>query len=181
MNYSAELLKKAANIKLAVFDVDGVLTDGRLYFHPNGDEQKVFHVQDGLGIKLLLENNIEVAVISGRATAVVAGRLSKLGVKHIYQGHENKLPVLQKLLSQLQLTAKQVAYTGDDLPDVPVMCSVGLGIAVANAHTFVKEHAHWQTQCYGGLGAAREVCDLLLEAQGKLDSIYKNYLPAHAH
>lgn len=176
MNYPNTLLIKAAKIKLAVFDVDGVMTDGRLYFDANGDEQKVFHVQDGLGIKLLLEHNVEVAIISGRKTKAVNERLSKLGVKHIYQGCEDKLPILQALVAQLQLTTEAVAYTGDDLPDVSIMSRVGLGIAVANAHAFVKQQAYWQTQMPGGLGAVREVCDLLLMAQGKLESIHKNYL-----
>jgi 3-deoxy-D-manno-octulosonate 8-phosphate phosphatase (KDO 8-P phosphatase) len=181
MTYPAELLAKAAQIKLAVFDVDGVFTNGQLHFGPTGDEQKVFYVQDGLGIKWLLQNNIEVAIISGRSTQAVKDRLTQLGVQHIHQGQENKLPVLQKLLQQLQLTPEQVAYAGDDLPDVPIIARVGLGIAVNNAHAVVKQQAYWTTQNTGGLGAVREICELLLFAQDKLEKIYQDYLPTHVN
>lgn len=176
MKYPSEILEKAKKIKLAIFDVDGVLTDGRLYFDYQGNELKVFNVQDGLGIQLLQNNGIQVAIISGRNSTAVGSRLSKLGVKHIYQGQEKKLPVFDKLLTQLKLTPEQVAYIGDDLPDVPVMRAAGFGIAVANAQPFVKENATWQTQLAGGQGAAREVCDLILEAQELLEKTLNSYV-----
>lgn len=176
MKPSATVLAKAEKIKLVIFDVDGVLTDGRLYFDYQGNELKVFHVQDGLGIKLLQENGIQVAIISGRTATAVASRLGRLGVKHIFQGQENKLPVFKKLLEQLKLTPEQVAYVGDDLPDISPMNAAGFSIAVANAQAFVKENADWHTELTGGQGAVREVCNLILDAQGKLETVLKTYV-----
>lgn len=176
MKFPADILARAEKIKLVIFDVDGVLTDGRLHFTPDGEEFKVFHVQDGFGIKLLLSQSIQVAVISGRNTVAVSKRMQKLGVTHVYQGHENKLPIFTQLLNELKVNAEQVAYVGDELIDIPIIKRVGLGIAVANAHSFVKQHANWQTHNSGGQGAVREVCDLILTAQAKLEVIYSLYL-----
>lgn len=155
----------ASKIELAVFDVDGVLTDGRLYLLPGGQEMKVFHASDGLGLKRLLAAGIEVALISGRESAVVAERAAALGIKHVYQGHEDKLPVFEELLSVTGVAPAQTAFTGDDLPDLPVIRAAGLGIAVANAPDAVQAAADLVTQRRGGEGAVREICELLLEAQ----------------
>ncbi len=170
-----ELIEKAKKIKLAIFDIDGVMTDGRLYFDPQGNELKVFHVHDGLGIKLLQASGVQVAVITSRQSDVVEQRLKSLGVKYIYQGQHNKYPAFQQLITDLQLTAEQVAYVGDDLPDLPIIQRVGLGIAVANARAIIKQHAVWQTTTVGGKGAVREVCEFIMQAQGTLETAYKNY------
>ncbi|MFZ1390322.1 MAG: 3-deoxy-manno-octulosonate-8-phosphatase KdsC [Dokdonella sp.] len=170
-----DLRKRAARIKLAIFDVDGVLTDGRLLYAEDGPEIKAFHVHDGLGLKRLRANGIEVAVITARISHVVAQRMAELGIAHLYQGQEDKLSCFRKLLHALQLDADQCAYTGDDLPDLAVMNAVGLSVAVANAHPAVRECAHWRTRLAGGSGAAREVCDLLLDAQGRTDAELARY------
>lgn len=181
MAYSAsadlptDIRKRAATIKLAIFDVDGVLTDGRLWYNQAGQELKAFHVHDGLGLKRLLANHIEVAIITARVSHLVTERSAELGIAHVYQGQENKLICFEQLLHALKLDPSEVAYTGDDLPDLGVMRRSGLSIAVANAHTWVREHAHWRTQHRGGEGAVREVCDLILAAQGKADKEFAHY------
>jgi 3-deoxy-D-manno-octulosonate 8-phosphate phosphatase (KDO 8-P phosphatase) len=165
-----DILHKAAQIRLVVFDVDGVLTDGRLYLADDGNELKAFHSRDGHGMKMLQNQGIEIAVISGRHSAAVERRMADLGIHHdVYMGIQDKLAAFQELLESRQLHADQVAYVGDDVIDLPVMSRVGLAIAVQDADPFVKRHAHWQTPSRGGRGAVREVCELLLEAHGRLD------------
>jgi 3-deoxy-D-manno-octulosonate 8-phosphate phosphatase (KDO 8-P phosphatase) len=171
-----ELMQRGKNIKLAVFDVDGVLTDGRLYFLEDGSEFKTFNTLDGQGIKMLINSGVVTAIISGRKTPVVERRAKNLGIAHLYQGREDKLVVLDELLQQLHLSYDQVAYLGDDLPDLPVIRRVGLGMAVANAASFVRQHAHGTTQAKGGEGAAREFCELILSAQGNLEAAHAAYL-----
>jgi 3-deoxy-D-manno-octulosonate 8-phosphate phosphatase (KDO 8-P phosphatase) len=171
-----ELMQRGKNIKLAVFDVDGVLTDGRLYFLEDGSEFKTFNTLDGQGIKMLINSGVVTAIISGRKTPVVERRAKNLGIAHLYQGREDKLVVLDGLLKQLHLSYEQVAYLGDDLPDLPVIRRVGLGMAVANAASFVRQHAHGTTQAKGGEGAAREFCELILSAQGNLEAAHAAYL-----
>ncbi len=173
---SNELLQRARAIKLAIFDVDGVLTDGRLYFLPDGSEFKTFNTLDGHGIKMLIASGVQTAIISGRKTPVVERRAQNLGIQHLFQGREDKLVVLDGLLAELGLSYEQVAYLGDDLPDLPVIRRVGLGMAVANADGFVRQHAHGVTQARGGEGAAREFCELILRAQGNLDPAQAAYL-----
>ncbi len=170
------LRQQAAKIRLAVFDVDGVLTDGHLYFNENGEEMKAFCTLDGQGIKMLQRSGIDTAIITGRTSRLVARRASDLGIKHIYQGREDKLTALQELLPDLGLTLDQVAYLGDDLPDLAAIRQVGLGAAVANAHAFVQQYAIATTQASGGNGAAREFCDALLDAQDKLQPMLDKYL-----
>ena len=171
-----ELLQRARGVKLAIFDVDGVLTDGRLYFLVDGSEFKTFNTLDGHGIKMLIASGVRTAIISGRKTPIVERRAQNLGIQHLYQGREDKLVVLDELLGQLNLNYAQVAYLGDDLPDLPVTRRVGLGMAVASADAFVRENAHGITQARGGEGAAREFCELIMRAQGTLDSIQATYL-----
>lgn len=166
----ADIRERAARVRLAVFDVDGVLTDGKLLYAADGHESKAFHVHDGLGLKRLLANGIEVAVITARLSHIVATRMAELGVAHVYQDQKDKRACLNQLVDALHLSHDQVAYTGDDLPDLAPMRTAGLAIAVANAHPWVRAHAHWRTRLAGGDGAAREVCDLLLAAQGKADA-----------
>ncbi|MEO5626157.1 MAG: HAD hydrolase family protein [Dokdonella sp.] len=166
----ANIRERAARIKLAVFDVDGVLTDGKLWYTADGHELKAFNVHDGLGLKRLLTNGVEVAIITARLSHVVTDRMAELGVAHVYQDQKDKRACLQQLLQALKLSPDQVCYTGDDLPDLAPMQMIGLSVAVANAHTWVRERAHWQTRLAGGEGAAREVSDLILAAQGKADA-----------
>ncbi|MBD8090113.1 HAD family hydrolase [Pseudomonas fluorescens] len=173
---TGDLLQRGKNIKLAIFDVDGVLTDGRLYFLEDGSEFKTFNTLDGQGIKMLMAAGVQTAIISGRKTPVVERRAQNLGIPHLYQGREDKLVVLDELLGQLNLSYEQVAYLGDDLPDLPVIRRVGLGMAVANAAAFVREHAHGITAARGGEGAAREFCELILRAQGSLEAAHAAYL-----
>jgi 3-deoxy-D-manno-octulosonate 8-phosphate phosphatase (KDO 8-P phosphatase) len=166
-NLPPDLLARAAKIRLAAFDVDGTLTDGRLHYGEDGRETKVFHVHDGLGLKRLQANGIHVAIITARISHTVALRAEELDIAHVYQGQSDKRACLEELLDALKLTPDQAAFVGDDLPDLPPMGIAGLAVAVANAHPWVAERAHWQTRCAGGAGAAREVCDMLLTANGK--------------
>ena len=172
----AELNARAAHIKLAVFDVDGVLTDGKLWFSDDGREWKAFHVHDGLGLKRLLACGIEVAIITARMSPMVTERTAELGIAHVYQGQDNKLHCFEQLIHALKLDPAEVSYTGDDLPDLVVMQRVGLAIAVANAQPAVHRCAHWSTQRPGGDGAVREVCDLLLNAQSSIKPQLKTHL-----
>ncbi|WP_426416089.1 3-deoxy-manno-octulosonate-8-phosphatase KdsC [Aestuariirhabdus sp. LZHN29] len=172
----SHLTARAQRIRLAVFDVDGVLTNGQLLFSENGEELKAFSTLDGQGIKMLQQAGIETAIITGRRSQLVARRATNLGITHVYQGREDKLVALQELLPTLGLTLDEVAYLGDDLPDLAVIRQVGLGAAVANAHFFVKQHACAVTETNGGNGAAREFCDALLAAQGKLQDALDRYL-----
>ncbi|MEK6749321.1 MAG: 3-deoxy-manno-octulosonate-8-phosphatase KdsC [Pseudomonadota bacterium] len=171
-----DILKKAAQIQLVIFDVDGVLTDGSLYLNDDGMEFKAFYSRDGHGMKMLHASGVELAIITGRTSATVTHRMASLGINHVYQGRRDKLPALIELLRTLNIPPEHVAYVGDDVVDLPVMRRVGLAIAVADAHDFVKKHAHWQTQHPGGRGAARDVCELIMEAQGQLQRALETYL-----
>lgn len=176
MILSDELVQRAARIRLVAFDVDGTLTDGRLWLGADGHEIKQFHVHDGLGLKRLMTHGIEVAIITARVSHPVALRAEELGIDHVYQGQHDKRACLADLLDALHLQPAQAAFVGDDLPDLAPMRLAGLAIAVANAHPWLCEYAHYRTQCHGGEGAAREVCDLLLQAQGKLDAERERWL-----
>src|SRR5687767_4434145 len=159
------LVERANDIRLLVLDVDGVLTDGRLYYTARGEQMKCFHVRDGAGIKQLLKSGVQIAAISGRKSKAVDKRLGELGVTWIRQGIEDKLAALRELLDILNLGPQAVASIGDDTADLPIFEVARLAIAVADAHPSVKSHAHFITQAHGGTGAVREVCDLILEAQ----------------
>lgn len=171
----ADIRARAARIRLVVFDVDGVLTDGRLILGERGEEYKVFHSRDGQGIVMLREAGLQVAVISGRSSPVVSERMAALGVEWVFQGESRKLPVFESLLSRLKLNADQAAYVGDDLPDIAILARSGLAVTVADAHHETSRYAHWRTRLPGGRGAAREVCDLVLDAQGLLVSQHERY------
>lgn len=158
----------AAEVQLLVLDVDGVLTDGTLYYGADGELLKAFHVRDGLGIRLLLHEGVEVAIISARRSAPLEKRVRDLRIAHIFMGQDDKQAALEEVLSTLRIPAAQVAYIGDDILDVPVMRRVGLPIAVNDAHPFVLEEASWVTSLPGGRGAVREVADGLLESRGRL-------------
>jgi len=169
-------LQKARAIRLLALDVDGVLTDGKLYFSAQGDELKAFSILDGHGIKMLLNNEIEVAIITGRTSPLVARRARDLGITYILQGREDKKIALQELSEELNIPLQNTAYVGDDLPDLSAIISAGLGICVPNAHSFVKQHADLCTLASGGQGAVREVCDLILEAKELLSALHQTYL-----
>ena len=155
----------APRIRLLVLDVDGVLTDGRLWFGPDGETLKVFHVRDGVGIRQLQGAGVPVAVISGRASAALERRCTELGIRYLRQGADNKVAALRELLAETGLGAATCACLVDDTPDLPLMMIVGLPIAVADAHPDVIAAARYVTRAAGGAGAVREVCDLLLEAR----------------
>jgi len=171
-----QILAKARRLKLLILDVDGVLTDGRLFFDDKGKEYKCFHARDGHGIKLLRQTGVEVAVISGRKSNSVALRMKNLGIEHVYQGHENKNAAFYEILDKLTVKSGQVGYVGDDLLDLPIMTKVGLAVAVKDANFAVKQHADWCTQTKGGQGAVREVCDLIMQAQETFEGVLQNYL-----
>jgi len=168
MNIDAALLEKLAATRLVIFDVDGVLTNGQLFYTAQGEYFKAFHVQDGLGLKLLQKSGIKVAIITGRQSEMVEVRMRELGITDIYQGQEDKKQAFHELLEKYQLPEKKVAYVGDDLPDLPLIKAAGVGFTVANAQPIIKEQADYCTQLCGGEGAAREICNLILSAQGKL-------------
>ncbi len=175
-DYPKDILDRAAKVKLAIFDVDGVLTDGKLWYAADGSELKAFCSLDGAGMKRLMANDVEIGVITARRSHVVSVRTAELGIVHVYQGQDQKLDCYEHLISALKLTPDQVCYTGDDIVDLPVMLRVGLSVAPANAHPSVRDRAHWRTRLRGGEGAAREVCDLLLAAQGKAEAELARYL-----
>jgi 3-deoxy-D-manno-octulosonate 8-phosphate phosphatase (KDO 8-P phosphatase) len=159
------LVDRARDVRLLVLDVDGVLTDGSLYFSARGEEMKVFHVRDGAGIVQLLRSGVQVAVISGRESRAVEKRTAELGITWLRQGVSDKLSALNDLLAILNLGPQAVACVGDDSPDIPLLTTARLAVAVADAHPSVIERAHYVTTNLGGRGAVREVCDLIMKAQ----------------
>ena len=170
------LVQRARSVRLLVLDVDGVLTDGKLYFLADGSEAKAFSTLDGQGIKMLMNSGVNVAIITGRTSTIVERRAANLGIMHLIQGREDKRTALDELLSSLQLSYDQVAYLGDDLPDLAAIRCVALGVAVANANTFVRQHALAVTSLRGGEGAARELCEFIMAAQGTLNAAQNAYL-----
>ncbi|KEA53781.1 MULTISPECIES: 3-deoxy-manno-octulosonate-8-phosphatase KdsC [Mangrovibacter] len=163
------VIEKAARIKLLILDVDGVMSDGLIYMGNNGEELKAFNVRDGYGIRCALTSGIEVAIITGRKAKLLEDRCQTLGITHLWQGQSDKRIAYQSLLSHLSLQPEDVAYIGDDLIDWPVMSQVGLSVAVADAHPLLLPRADYVTTIPGGRGAVREVCDILLQSQGKLE------------
>lgn len=159
----------ATQIKLLLLDVDGVLTDGKLYFSDSGEETKAFNSLDGHGIRMLIENDIQVGIITGRTSELVAKRAEELGIELLYQGQSKKVDALREVLERTDCSPEDVAYIGDDFPDLPVMRIVGLGIAVATAHPDITARADLITERGGGNGAVREVTDFILQAQDKYD------------
>lgn len=171
-----DVLQRAAGVSLLVLDVDGVLTDGSLFLGDNGVEYKAFYSRDGHGMKLLMAAGVELAVITGRRSQVVADRMAALGVRHVHQGDDRKKPVFDALLARLGIEPSAAAFVGDDLVDLPVMRACGLSVAVADADPRVVAAADWCTTQRGGRGAVREVCEMLLEARGVLDAALAPWL-----
>ncbi len=174
-DFPADIRARAARIRLVAFDVDGTLTDGRIVLTADGKEGKNFHVADGMGLKLLGEAGIAVALVTARHGEVTHARARELGIAHVFTGVADKRACLDELASRLGMAREEVAFMGDDLPDLRVMSVCGLAVAPANAHPWVRERVHWRTQEAGGHGAARELCDLLLAAQGHADAILARY------
>jgi 3-deoxy-D-manno-octulosonate 8-phosphate phosphatase (KDO 8-P phosphatase) len=160
------LLQRAARIRMLVLDVDGVLTDGRLYFDSQGNEMKAFNSRDGLGMKALQGHDTMLAIITGRQSEIVAQRAAQLGIEHVYQGRDDKLNAFNELLSDTGMDEQNICYAGDDWIDIPVLDRVGLAVTVADADDVVRNRVHWVTSRKGGCGAVREICDLILAARG---------------
>lgn len=171
-----EYIRKARKIRLLVLDVDGVLTDGKLYFSSDGTESKAFNTLDGHGIKLLRKSGVEVAIITGRTSELVARRASDLGITQLVQGREDKLAALLELLKVNAIDLDAIAFMGDDYPDLTVMRRVGLALTVAGALPIMTENADWQSRQRGGEGAVREACDMIMQAQGTYQRALADYL-----
>ena len=167
---SAAVMEAARKVRLALFDVDGVLTDGRLHYSADGEQLKVFHALDGHGLKMLQQAGIQVGVISARSSPALKARLGDLGVRFQYVGVDDKLKVFEELLQQLDISGDQCCFTGDDVIDLPVMQRCGLKLSVQNGHFIIRELADWVTPMAGGSGAVRAICDLLLYSQGSYPS-----------
>jgi 3-deoxy-D-manno-octulosonate 8-phosphate phosphatase (KDO 8-P phosphatase) len=172
-----DVMQKAKDVKLVIFDVDGVLTDGSLFLGDDGQEYKAFHSRDGHGMVMLMQTGVQIGIITGRRSDVVRIRMESMGIEHVFQGHRDKTPPYEELKKTLGLDDADIAYVGDDVVDLPIMCRVGLAIAVQDAHPLVKQHAHWQTSHTGGRGAGRDVCEMIMEAQGTLREKLDGYLP----
>ncbi len=167
---SDEVKARAKKIKVVIFDVDGVMTNGELTIGDDGQEYKTFNTQDGLGMKLLKKSGVQMAIITGRTSKVVTKRAETTGVAHFYQGVEDKLVAFNDLIKQLNVTPEETAFMGDDVVDMPPMLRCGLSISVPAAPDAVKERAHYVTTRHGGSGAVREVCELIMQAQGTFDA-----------
>jgi len=165
---STDLSHTLQKIKLLVCDIDGVFSDGRIYLGNNGEELKAFHTKDGFGIKALVASGVTVAVITGRKSAIVQNRMQALNVNKIIQGQENKLPALKNLISHYQLQTHEVAYIGDDVPDLACIKYAGIGVAVQDAHPSICQQANYITTLKGGYGAVRELCDIIMQCQNTL-------------
>ncbi|PIE23997.1 MAG: HAD family hydrolase [Neptuniibacter caesariensis] len=172
----ATLHKRLQNITLAVFDVDGILTNGQLLFLPNGQEVKQFNTLDGFGLKLLMQGGIETAIITGRSSNQVNLRAKSLGITYLQQGREDKLTALEELWQDTSHCAATTAYIGDDLPDLAAIRHCAFGATVPNGHALVKTHADWCSERSGGEGAAREFCEYILQAQNKLEQLHRRYM-----
>lgn len=171
-----EIIALIRKVKLAVFDVDGVMTDGSLNYGPDGETIKTFNTLDGHGMKMLQKSGVEIAIISGRQSQALARRASDLGIAHLFPGVDDKGKVFLELLKRLGLEALQVASIGDDVVDLPILTRCGFAAAVPAAPEFVQKRVHYVTQAHGGHGAVREFCDLIMQAQGTQDAALAKYL-----
>ncbi|WP_342115053.1 KdsC family phosphatase [Pseudoduganella sp. OTU4001] len=171
-----DLVARAAKVRLFIFDVDGVLTDGSLTYGAEGEMVKTFNVHDGLGIKLLQEAGIKTAIISARRTPIVLARAKDLGIEYVHQGGHDKLTPFKALLEQLGITEEQVAFIGDDVVDLPILSRVGFAVSVPNGRPEVHARAHWITEAAGGRGAVREACEFVLRATGSYERVMAQFL-----
>lgn len=170
------LINKAKKIRLLICDVDGVLTSGLLFYGPDGTELKAFNVQDGLGLHLLQASGVEVAIITARESYAVTQRMQDLKIKHVYQNQPDKVLAYEDLKKKLNLTDEEIAYIGDDLPDLPLLRRCGFAVTVANAPNILKDYAHWITSQPGGHGAARELCEFIMHAQDSFQPLIDSYV-----
>jgi 3-deoxy-D-manno-octulosonate 8-phosphate phosphatase (KDO 8-P phosphatase) len=170
------IIEKAKAIRLLILDIDGVLTDGVIHYGPQEEEIKSFHIHDGLGIQLLQQAGILVAVISGKKSMAATRRLKELAIEHIYLGHQDKVPAYEELKQKLRLKDNEVAYMGDDLPDLPLLRRAGLAITVPSAPDLIKQYIDLITKNKGGKGAVREACELILASQDRYQSVVESYL-----
>lgn len=167
---------KAARVRLMIFDVDGILTDGSLHYGPEGEVIKTFNVLDGHGIKLLQQSGVTTAIISARQSGIVVRRASDLGITHVYQGVHDKRAAFEQLLRQINIDEQNCGFVGDDVIDLPILSRVGFAASVPNGHPEVRARVHYVTQAAGGRGAARELCDFILRAQGNYEAALAPYL-----
>ena len=175
MNYPEPILDKARAIRMLILDVDGVLTDGRLYYSESGQESKAFSTQDGAAIKMLAATGVGIAIITGRQSNIVARRATELGVQHVYQGAADKARALEDLVTRTGIDRPQIAHVGDDLPDLPLFNRVGVKFTVPGAHPEIVERADYVTRAPAGIGAVREICHLLMTAQETWDAALARY------
>jgi 3-deoxy-D-manno-octulosonate 8-phosphate phosphatase (KDO 8-P phosphatase) len=175
-NISQDVMTRFKKIKLLVLDVDGVLTDGGLMIGDDGQEYKTFHAHDGLGMKLLKSTGVEIAIITGRTSNVVQKRAESIGITHLYQGAHDKLEAWQDLIQKMNIAPHESAFMGDDVIDLPPMINGGLAIAVPDSPQFVLDRAHYITHKAGGRGAVREVCEVMMQAQGSFDATMATFL-----
>lgn len=166
MNIPEHIISKAQKIKLLILDVDGVMTDNKLYYGDNGVEYKSFNTRDGHGMVLLQKSQVDIGIITGRKSQVVSNRMKDLKIKHVYQGVPDKLPTFLKLVADLGLELDEIAYVGDDILDLPILLRVGFGITPANGDNEVKSRVHYISQHSGGEGCVREVCEIIMRSQG---------------
>jgi 3-deoxy-D-manno-octulosonate 8-phosphate phosphatase (KDO 8-P phosphatase) len=169
-------MDKAKAIKLLILDVDGTLTNGKLYYTSAGAEMRGFHVQDGMGLKLLRRSGVEIAVISAKHSEVVAKRMADLNIEHVFLGQENKIPAYETLKAKLGLNDSQIAYMGDDLPDLPLLRRAGLAISVPNAPEVIQQNVDFISTKKAGKGAVREACEYIMKAQGTFQAMIQSYL-----
>lgn len=172
----AEATARAASVQLMIFDVDGILTDGSLHFSPDGEVMKTFNVLDGHGIKLLQQAGVATAIISARQSPIVLKRATDLGVQHVFQGAHDKRAIFESLLNKTGMQAEECGFVGDDVIDLPILTRVGFAASVPNGHAEVRARVHYVTNATGGRGAARELCDFILRAQGKYEAALAPYL-----
>ena len=168
--------ERAKRIKLAIFDVDGVLTDGSFLIGDDGQQYKAFYTKDGQGLRMMQDSGIVVGIITGRTSKVVEHRMKELGVEHVYQGQRDKVGAFENMIEKAGVSPEEVAYVGDDVIDLPVMRRVGLSVAVRDAEPIVKQYAHWITPREGGKGAVRDVCEFIMQQQNTLDKALEKYL-----
>jgi 3-deoxy-D-manno-octulosonate 8-phosphate phosphatase (KDO 8-P phosphatase) len=176
MTAQTDALTRAARVRLMIFDVDGVLTDGSLHFNPDGEVMKTFNVLDGHGMKLLQGAGVMTAIISARQSPIVLRRAADLGIAHVMQGIHDKREAFEELLRTTQTDAAHCGFVGDDVIDLPILTRVGFAASVPNGHAEVRSRVHYVTQAGGGRGAARELCDFILRAQGAYDAAIASYL-----
>ena len=171
-----DAISRAARIRLMIFDVDGILTDGSLHYGPDGESIKTFNVLDGHGIKLLLQSGVTIAIISARKSDIVAKRAADLGIAHLFQGVHDKRTAFEQLLATTGAEVDACGYVGDDVIDLPILMRVGFAASVPNGHAEVRSRVHYVTQASGGRGPARELCDFILRAQGNYEAAIASYL-----